>query len=73
MKLLWQIEDSDIQKVKAFYETQKNNAFVLNRVERNVKRNLPPFSKELKKGSGLVYWRAQTKGGALSRVKVPSW
>lgn len=47
MKLLWQIEDSDIQKVKAFYETQKNNAFVLNRIERNVKKVLPPFSNEM--------------------------
>jgi len=47
MKLLWQIEYSDIQKVKSFYEAQKNNAFVLNRVERNVKKVLPPFSNEM--------------------------
>lgn len=47
MKLLWQIEDSDIQKVKVFYESQKSNAFVLNRIERNVKKVLPQFSKDL--------------------------
>jgi hypothetical protein len=47
MKLLWQIEDGDIQKAKAFYEAQQNNAFVLNRIERNVKKVLPPFSNEM--------------------------
>jgi len=47
MKLLWQIEHSDIQKVKSFYEAQKTNAFVLNRIERNVKKALPQFSKGL--------------------------
>lgn len=47
MKLLWQIEDNDIQKVKSFYDAHKNNAFVLNRIERNVKKALPQFSKEL--------------------------
>ena len=47
MKLLWQIEHSDIQKVKSFYEAQKTNAFVLNRIERNVKKALPQFSEEL--------------------------
>jgi len=47
MKLLWLIEDSDIQKAKSFYDNHKNNAFVLNRIERNVKKALPQFSKEL--------------------------
>lgn len=47
MKLLWQIEDTDIQKAKSFYETQKNNHFVLNRIERNIKKILPEFSKDL--------------------------
>ena len=45
--MVWQVEDSDIQKVKSFYEEQRNNAFVLNRIERNVKKVLPPFSKEM--------------------------
>jgi hypothetical protein len=47
MKLLWQIEDSDIQQARKFYEAQKNNAFVLNRIERNVKKVLPQFSEDL--------------------------
>ncbi|HOS14917.1 MAG TPA: hypothetical protein PKW92_10855 [Smithella sp.] len=47
MQLLWQIEEDDIRKIKAFYEAQKNNAFVLNRFDRNVKKNLPAFTKEL--------------------------
>lgn len=47
MKLLWQIEEEDIQKVKSFYEIHKDNAFVLNRIERNVKKNIPTFTKEL--------------------------
>lgn len=47
MKLLWQIEEEDIQKVKSFYEMHKGNAFVLDRIERNVKKNIPTFTKEL--------------------------
>lgn len=47
MKLLWQIEDDDIRKVELFYESQKNNPFVLNRIERNVKKILPQFTNEL--------------------------
>jgi len=47
MKLLWQVEDIDIQKVTSLYDKQKNNAFVQNRIERNIRNNLPPFSNEL--------------------------
>ncbi len=47
MQIVWQIEDNDIQKVKSFYEIQKNKAFVINRIKRNVNKVLPPFSKEL--------------------------
>jgi hypothetical protein len=32
MKLLWQIEDSDIGNLKLSYDAQKDNAFVLNRM-----------------------------------------
>lgn len=51
MKLLWQIEDSDIQKVRSFYKTQENNSFVLNRIDRNIKKYLPQFSDAL-------FWKA---------------
>jgi hypothetical protein len=51
MKLLWQIENNDIQKVKEFYKRHKKNVFVLNRIKRNVEREGPNFSKE-------IFWRA---------------
>jgi hypothetical protein len=46
MKLHWQIDDNDILKVKLFYNSQKNSVFVLNRIDRNIKKNLPEFSKD---------------------------
>ncbi len=36
MKLLWQVEDSDVLKVKEFYNQNKNNDLVIWRRERNV-------------------------------------
>lgn len=47
MKLLWQIENSDIQKVLEFYNEHKDNCLVKNRIERNVEGNIPDFSKEI--------------------------
>ena len=47
MKILWQIEDTDIQKAKSFYDAHKDRAFVQNRIERNIQKKLPDFSKEL--------------------------
>jgi len=44
MKLHWEIEGSDIKKLKSFYDAHNNNTFVLNRIERNVKKLLPVFS-----------------------------
>jgi hypothetical protein len=46
MKLLWEIEDIDIQKVTSFYDKQKNNTFFLNRIERNIRKIIPPFSND---------------------------
>ncbi len=51
MRLLWQIEDSDIRNFKSFYETQSRKSFVQNRIKRNVKKELPPFSKD-------IFWEA---------------
>jgi len=51
MKLIWQIEDSDISKVKSFFEANKNSAFVSNRIERNIKKAIPQFSKD-------IFWEA---------------
>ena len=47
MKILWKIEDGDVQKIKEFYNQHKNNNFVLNRIERNIKKKvIPEVSKE---------------------------
>lgn len=47
MKIIWQIETSDIQKVKAMDEAHQNNAFVRNRIRRNVKKNIPEVTREI--------------------------
>ena len=47
MKIIWLIEDNDIHKIKAFYEANKNNAFVLNRIKRNIKKSIPQFSNDI--------------------------
>ena len=47
MKLIWQIEESDIAKAKAFYEKNKNNIFVKNRIKRNVNNEAPGYSRDL--------------------------
>lgn len=51
MKLLWQIEDHDIEKTKQFYEGHKTNVFVQNRFQRNIEKRLPPFTKD-------IFWEA---------------
>lgn len=45
MKLLWQIEDADVSKIRNFYEEHKNNDFVTSRREINVKGTAPKFSR----------------------------
>ena len=45
MKLLWKIQKSDIKKVKSFYKAHRNNVFVLNRINSNVKKKDHVFSK----------------------------
>jgi hypothetical protein len=51
MKLEWIIEEQDVQKAKRFFETRKESPFVLQRIKRNVKKDLPVFSKDL-------FWKA---------------
>lgn len=46
MKLHWEIEDADVQKVKDFYDENKNNGLVLWRWERNVEGNISRFSRD---------------------------
>lgn len=46
MKLRWEIEDTDIRKVKEFYDENKNNGLVLWRWERNVEGSFSRFSRD---------------------------
>jgi len=50
MKLIWEIEDDDIQKVKEFFDNHKNNDLVVRRRERNVERGFSRFSRD-------AFWR----------------
>jgi len=47
MKLLWKIEKSDIQKVKSFYEKNKDNPFVRERINRNLNKQNVEISKNI--------------------------
>jgi len=47
MKLVWQVEDHDIYKIRVFYDQHKGNNFVQRRYKRNIKRELPEFSNSL--------------------------
>ena len=47
MILNWVIEVSDSQKVKAFYSQHKDNRFVRNRINKNLKKNISDFSREI--------------------------
>lgn len=51
MKLIWQIEDDDIRKVKSFFEANQDNAFVAKRIERNIKKAIPQFLND-------IFWEA---------------
>lgn len=51
MKIVWHFEDTDIRRLRTEYETQRNNSFVLNRIRRNVERNIPQVTKE-------TFWEA---------------
>lgn len=44
MKIVWQIEESDIIKVKAFYAQHERNGFVADRFKKNVERSFPDVS-----------------------------
>ena len=46
MKLTWEIENTDIEKAKAFYKKHKNNAFVQHRIERNILGKILPFTRQ---------------------------
>lgn len=47
MRLLWEIEEADVIRVKEFYDEHKDNGFVYYRFRRNVERDLPELSRDL--------------------------
>ncbi|MFQ5863137.1 MAG: hypothetical protein ACE5IC_08435 [Candidatus Brocadiales bacterium] len=51
MKIVWQIGENDIQKVRAFCEHHKNNTFVKNRIKRNLNKAIPEISQD-------IFWKA---------------
>jgi hypothetical protein len=46
MRVLWCVDDSDVLKVKEFYNENKNNDLVVWRRERNVERGFSRFSRD---------------------------
>jgi len=51
MKIIFQVDELDILKVKSFYESQKDSAFVRNRIKRNVMGETETYTREL-------FWQA---------------
>lgn len=39
MKILWEFEGNDIEKIKQFYETNNKNLFVQNRIKKNIEKH----------------------------------
>jgi hypothetical protein len=70
MKLIWQIEAEDIQKVVSFLAQHGDNAFVRMRIAGNLKENKPPVTRggfwELMIGCLLT---TQQRSGPASPVK----
>ncbi len=51
MKLLWQVEDGDVSRVRSFYDEHKDNDFVVSRRNLNVEGKPPRFSP-------ATFWKA---------------
>jgi thermostable 8-oxoguanine DNA glycosylase len=51
MKLIWEIEERDVAKIREFYQIHENNSFVARRRKRNVNKELPQFTNE-------IFWEA---------------
>jgi thermostable 8-oxoguanine DNA glycosylase len=45
MEIQWQITETDVDKVRMFYNRHKDNPFVKNRINRNVKKSAPKVTK----------------------------
>ena len=51
MKIIWQIRERDVRKIKDFFNHHKDNPFVKNRISRNVEKSAPKVTKE-------IFWEA---------------
>ena len=51
MELVWQVNESDIQKTKQFFNQHRDTPFVKNRINRNVNKAIPKITKD-------VFWDA---------------
>lgn len=47
MKLIWEIDENDVARIRAFYQIHENNKFVARRLRRNVKKELPVFTNDM--------------------------
>lgn len=47
MKIDWEIENEDIQRIKEFVDSRMNRSFVKNRIARNVDGPVPAFNREV--------------------------
>lgn len=51
MKLLWEIEENDIKRIRSFFQKHEDNNFVRRRLKRNVNKELPEFTNN-------IFWEA---------------
>lgn len=69
MKLLWEINDYDVEKIQDFYRLHENNNFVRRRRKRNVDKELPEFTHEIFWGSMVsCLLTTQQRSGPQSAV-----
>ena len=47
MKIIWQIGERDVKKVKTFFDCHKDNHFVKHRINRNIKGSPPKVTNDL--------------------------
>jgi len=46
LEIRWQITETDVEKVRRFYDRCRDNHFVKNRIKRNVKKSVPKVTKD---------------------------
>jgi hypothetical protein len=69
MRVLWCVEDTDVLKVKEFYNENKNNDLVVWRRERNVESGFSRFSRDgFWKEMVVCLLTTQARAGANSAV-----